>query len=811
MSDFSVFAASDFDANEYANAILAGESYPSDAKSTGKLSLSPQDLPAKEDISVSISKLNFCVEDVSKQVKNVVSTHHQALLSQAASAYDLSGSLVSVRGARRLRLKVRVPYKSLQAHVSRLKKLQQASDILRRTSRFVILARRLQLQMEAMEHATAAEESANPLKPENPNITKPLNVEDDRERIIAKAALSIAELVSLLDGPGDGKDVDYLNEHGEQISDIECPTLEKENGVQEPDVPLRSISAVAGHVPFIEHAKAKITNEMESMVLSGLATLNQSLLASSLQTAYNLRVLPQLVQNLISDLSHAVEDRIRNAFDLNKISKEVLAKDAMGSPLPQSPPTYRSRVRTEPTNVTAPQFTATLWSRLETLIEDMVYTLEKVLKLKKDAVTQALFLDEAMKILENKPSATFWTSLCQSLEKYSREAAKSSSFIQQTLSSGYPKLLRLFHEFFAKIAVHTDTVYGPTYQSPEAVLVLRALSSFETSYVSRSSNKLNEAVAQAFSGGVRAPPGATEGVNMARTVINELDSARFDPLLVRSVAKITSVSITNFLSRINSLAVRDRSAVSLSAPTATPQQVLNTQLITCLYQCWLKLDTLKTDHTEAVFSLLRPAIENVYKAYEQLMDPLMTAIRRELSAIIAKLHRIDFIKDVESTPDIGGSSLYMKELVEKLSFIKTEILSKFAIGEAGKARVLSLVKYVIRTFVMHVSIARPLGESGKLRLTSDMAELEFSLSAFLAGNSQSKRGGDLEAVGDEYRTLRAMRRTSAIPGEFHAWKFSANNWATPADSSTPHHCSVSDAVTPQSSWVARSRICPMGG
>lgn len=31
--------------------------------------------------------------------------------------------------------------------------------------------------------------------------------------------------------------------------------------------------------------------------------------------------------------------------------------------------------------------------------------------------------------------------------------------MQQTLGSGYPRLLRLFHEFFAKIAVHTDTIY----------------------------------------------------------------------------------------------------------------------------------------------------------------------------------------------------------------------------------------------------------------------------------------------------------------------------------------------------------------
>jgi len=81
--------------------------------------------------------------------------------------------------------------------------------------------------------------------------------------------------------------------------------------------------------------------------------------------------------------------------------------------------------------VTAPQWTAALWSRLETLIEEMVgccikvYTLEKVLKMKKDTVSGINFLDEAMKLLENKPSTTFWSSLSRSLEKHTRDSARS--------------------------------------------------------------------------------------------------------------------------------------------------------------------------------------------------------------------------------------------------------------------------------------------------------------------------------------------------------------------------------------------------
>jgi hypothetical protein len=102
-----------------------------------------------------------------------------------------------------------------------------------------------------------------------------------------------------------------------------------------------------------------------------------------------------------------------------------------------------------------------------------VYTLEKVLRLKKDG--PATFLDEVMKVssvtrlgikltsaqtLDDKPSFSFWTTLA------SRAAltVSASSWMQQALSTGYPRLLRLFHDFFAKIAVHTDTVYTRDHQ-----------------------------------------------------------------------------------------------------------------------------------------------------------------------------------------------------------------------------------------------------------------------------------------------------------------------------------------------------------
>lgn len=77
----------------------------------------------------------------------------------------------------RLRQKIRVPYEALQAHVVRLQRIQQAHDALRRTARFAVLAKRLEVQMSE-------------LGGEGPDGVN----QEDKERTIAKAALSIAEL-----------------------------------------------------------------------------------------------------------------------------------------------------------------------------------------------------------------------------------------------------------------------------------------------------------------------------------------------------------------------------------------------------------------------------------------------------------------------------------------------------------------------------------------------------------------------------------------------------------------------------------------
>ncbi|KAG8766643.1 hypothetical protein FRC16_007616, partial [Serendipita sp. 398] len=420
-----------------------------------------------------------------------------------------------------------------------------------------MLSRRLEAQMALINQQDVATAAINGSKP-LPSAKSPIGPgegDDDgnkqRERAIIKAALSIAEIVALID------------------ADTQAPQTSTSDNEGHPDqafISLSSLSVISDHLPIVQGAKDRIMNEMEAMMVTGIQELDQSLLSSALLTAHNLRVLPEVVQNLINDLVEVVEVRIKTTFDMAALGRDKSIQEITSTTSSSSSNLlYKSRVRTEPTNLTAPQWTAALWTKLEEMITEIsgdcikVYTLEKVLNLQKDTMNGRSFLDEAMTLLENKPSSTFWAALARTLERSCRDGSKTSAFLLQTLTSQYPRLLRLFQDFFSRISVHTDTLYTQAYQSPETVLTLRSVSIFESAYLQRSTTRLNELVSSSFAtsptayfgtstytsggymssgpGGGKPFPGEKDGISIARVIMNELDTAKFDPLLVKSSAR----------------------------------------------------------------------------------------------------------------------------------------------------------------------------------------------------------------------------------------------------------------------------------
>jgi hypothetical protein len=195
--------------------------------------------------------------------------------------------------------------------------------------------------------------------------------EGEKERALAKAALSVAELDSLLH-PAPAE------EAGGAAHGLE-------------PIPLGQLDFVKAFAPKVDAARDTIIQEMEGMVINGLSDLNQPLLSSSLQTAHNLRLLPDLVSNLLADLNDAVTLRITRAFDSAAIGKEVAGKGELvgGTSMPAKADiadvqstgakfASRGRIATEPSSSNTQQWITVLWSRLERVIEDVANCCIKV-------------------------------------------------------------------------------------------------------------------------------------------------------------------------------------------------------------------------------------------------------------------------------------------------------------------------------------------------------------------------------------------------------------------------------------------------
>ena len=347
-ADIQVFAAEGFDPQSYANAVINNEPYqpgasPPASKSGPVAGPSSSAIapPAASgitttggDVTAALAKLNFGIEDLNRQIRAEVTTHHPALLNKAASISSLEDALQSVRkglgdveaSVARLQKKIAEPYEVLDGALGRLERLQRAAELCRRVARFVTLAKRLEGQMQQFEReedaVAGAGSTETPTKAAS-SLGKSISStrQERRERALAEAALTLAELDSVL----------ALDESPQALATaVSDPTVARVASSTSPErtPSIRNLRAIRQHLVSVDASRQVVEEEMESMIGQGLVNLDQALLASSLQTAYNLSVLPSLVASLITDLTEAVTGRIKVAFDVAALAREVSHKGA---------------------------------------------------------------------------------------------------------------------------------------------------------------------------------------------------------------------------------------------------------------------------------------------------------------------------------------------------------------------------------------------------------------------------------------------------------------------------------------------------
>lgn len=506
---------------------------------------------------------------------------------------------------------------------------------------------------------------------------------------------------------------------------------------------------------MVDEARGRVTDLMEDMVVRGLRDLSPSMLSTSLQTAFNLGQLTELVRDLVTDLTDVVRDRVRSAFDMQTLTRELGSRE----PAALQPPSYRAR-RGDQVAGQQQRWVSALWTRLETLVIgemgaicSKVYTLERVLSLKNDPESGANYLKLAMPQLGDRPSAIFWTTLGDAVEGQARRA--SSPFLLQSLETGYPRLLRLFQEFFAKISVYTGTVYTYATQSPETMIVLRSLSRFEDIHLSKSKKRM-EAIVAPWS--PRQVPGVKEALALVRAAADELDASQQDPLLQRAVGTIVVDWLERAVWRLDDLVLRDADAASLAG--IGPSQLQNAAVTSAAYHLLSGLRQLTAQTPANVTSRVASLTAKLETLYDnELIEPLVGgAICKDVSEIIARMHYVDFGLDRDAVS--GSGSAYMADLSERTWYVREQLLVHYQVPT--RQWLLRIAQHALRQFVMHASLLRPLAEGGKLKLTADMTELEFSISQLLASARSDKASAapvpNMADCGDDFKALRAFRQ-----------------------------------------------------
>ncbi|RCH84577.1 hypothetical protein CU098_001481, partial [Rhizopus stolonifer] len=287
---------------------------------------------------------------------------------------------------------------------------------------------------------------------------------------------------------------------------------------------LDGIDIVSCELSFVKVSHQHIEQEANTLLKEGIETQNQTKMATGLQVFYNMKKMCERVQDMTEAMLNDLTKEMKQVVDIQSLQKET------GATRPSMNPK---------------QLATSLWQRMESLMKSMsdqcikVYRLEKVLEIKKDTLTHMSFLEEVSKASFDLVSY-FWRALSANFEKELKEASKASTFLQNTFVSDYPKLLKLLNDFFARVAMHNGTGLTDYSQTPEYVIMLRSFGTFQSSFLAKSLQRMNDAVNSTFptyGGLARTPPGRNNVINITRIMGHELETVAFEPQLAQLLAK----------------------------------------------------------------------------------------------------------------------------------------------------------------------------------------------------------------------------------------------------------------------------------
>lgn len=238
--------------------------------------------------------------------------------------------------------------------------------------------------------------------------------------------------------------------------------------------------------------------------------------------------------------------------------------------------------------------------------------------------------------------------------------------------------------------------------------------------------------------------------------------------MARNVAKTANLYFVKTEAMIDSVALTTVGESSDSGAAAN--QLRNISLANRLDQLCKGLVSIKSSQVGASLSdeagsIISDAIGAGQALLEtDLLGPLFSAITKDLESVIKQIHYEDYSVAQAGSNDVGQEwcSPFLQTLKGRVHQIHQTVIARLTCKDASSVRILRMVGRLMDIFVRHACMIISLSEAGKMRLASDLTQLELALAPL---------GCNLAEVGQSYRSLRSLRQllfqdTTAIkPGD----------------------------------------------
>jgi len=479
------------------------------------------------------------------------------------------------------------------------------------------------------------------------------------------------------------------------------------------DGDLEGIEVIDKDMDWVRKARANMEVQAEQLLIQGLSSFNQNQTSTALQVFNSIGTLQSVVSKTIQTKCSSVQQDLGSA--LSGSFEQSYNGSAPGGATIGNTAAWRANLWTS----------LDKWSNNITTQYNQIHVLHRTLVRRRDASSQKTLLEEC----NVTPIQTYVSAISTALQQ---ELRNINSSAKQALNMEYPKALRLVVSLWNHFSSKLD-VEGLEDVTLPNVNIREVLTPFQCTYLARSLNRLLDPVNIAFPG--KTVPSTSEMESIVRIMVSELTAARGDEELKKLSTNNIVKAIRDILNKCDNL-MHFGSGISDIASAPTQYHVKNMQVMNVLCTLHSKLEEVPAD--------LSVGRTEVWNMISDNVNSLLNPFRVQIEHIFNTVHDTDFGFEKQ---DIAGCSTYISLIEEAVTHLVSNYLSQLSCKSTILPKLKEFQDSLISLYLHHLCMVRPLGEGGKMKIATDIAEMERVLGGLL----------DEHTVNEQFKVLRAFR------------------------------------------------------